>query len=249
MSSPELDSKTPPKEQVRRRVWRLMEEFGVSRPPRPIYRRIPNFVGAETAARRLLELDEFKSAETVKVNPDSPQRPVREQVLRTGKTLLTPTPRLRGGFLLVKPGYVSDRNYSFAATIKGSFRYGRRVDLRNLPKPDLLVVGSVAVSPDGSRLGKGGGYSELEYAILSELRLLDERTPIATTVHESQIVDAVPMEAHDIKLDIIATPNRTLRTNATRAGRGSLVWNLVTEAMIHEIPVLKELHGTERIKS
>jgi len=65
------------KEHVRRKVWDLMEEQAIARPPRPVHGRIPNFEGAERAARRLLELEEFKTAKTVKVDPDSPQRPVR----------------------------------------------------------------------------------------------------------------------------------------------------------------------------
>jgi 5-formyltetrahydrofolate cyclo-ligase len=42
------------KRELRERVWRLLEERGVARFPRPVYGRIPNFVGAETAARRIL---------------------------------------------------------------------------------------------------------------------------------------------------------------------------------------------------
>lgn len=91
------------KEHVRRKVWDLMEKQAIVRPPRPVRGRIPNFEGAERAAGRLLELQEFKAAKTVKVNPDSPQRPVREAVLNAKKTLLTPTPRLRVGFLVLDP--------------------------------------------------------------------------------------------------------------------------------------------------
>lgn len=45
--------------------------------PRPVYNRIPNFKGAAEAAAKLAELDAFKNANTVKVNPDKPQEPVR----------------------------------------------------------------------------------------------------------------------------------------------------------------------------
>ena len=187
-------------------------------------------------------------AKVVKVNPDSPQRPVREAVLQAGKILLTPTPRLRNGFLLVNPEHIPERGYGYAATIKGSFQYGRKIELRRLPKPDLLVVGSVAVTPKGGRVGKGGGYSELEYAILSELKLVDERTPIATTVHEIQIVKDVPTEAHDLKLDIIVTPERSLRTSATRGKAGAVLWSMITERMMSEMPALRELVESEDIK-
>ncbi|MBS7623699.1 5-formyltetrahydrofolate cyclo-ligase [Candidatus Bathyarchaeota archaeon] len=229
------------KESIRRRVWNLMEAQAAARPPRPVHGRIPNFKGAERAAEHLQELEEFKTAKIVKVNPDSPQRPVREAVLNSGKTLLVPTPRLRGGFILIDPESMRESDYCFAATIRGMFEYGSRVDLTSLPRPDMLVMGSVAVSCDGSRLGKGGGYSELEYAILSELGLVSDKTPISTTVHEIQVVDYVPMESHDLRVDIIATPEGTLRTNIVRGQAGRLIWNLVTERMISEIPVLRQL--------
>jgi len=228
------------KEHIRKRVWDLMEELGVARPPRPVHGRIPNFEGAARAAARLTELEEFRTAKTVKVNPDSPQRPVREAVLHFGKTLVTPTPRLRGGFLVLDPRFIPDADYGFAATIKGSFKHGRKVDLRNLPKPDLLIMGSVAVSRDGARIGKGGGYSELEYGILSELGLISKNTPVATTVHEVQIVDYVPMESHDLKVDVIATTDRNLKTNAAREV-GHLFWDSITEQMINDMPILREL--------
>lgn len=64
-------------------------------------------------------------------------------------------------------------------------------------------MGSVAVTTGGARIGKGGGYSELEYGILRSLRIIDENTPTATTIHEVQIIDDVPMEEHDLNVDYI----------------------------------------------
>ncbi|MBS7626511.1 5-formyltetrahydrofolate cyclo-ligase [Candidatus Bathyarchaeota archaeon] len=228
-------------------VWRLMEENNVARPPRPVYGRIPNFEGAERAAERVLELDEFAKADTVKVNPDSPQRPLRELVLKAGKNLLTPTPRLRCGFLLIKPGKVHEKNYGFASTIRGSFKYGVRVDLDEIPKPAFIIVGSVAVTPEGSRLGKGSGYSELECGILAELGLIDEETPIATTVHELQIVEYVPREAYDINVDYILTPEREVRTGSEPTGRKGIIWSMVTGEMMRGMPILENLYRMRRI--
>jgi 5-formyltetrahydrofolate cyclo-ligase len=102
----------------------------------------------------------------VKVSPDAPQKPVRESVLEERKRLVVPTPRLRKGFLMIDPIELSEVSLSFAATIKGSWECGDPVQLGDLPKVDLIVTGSVAVSRDGVRLGKGGGYSEMEYGIL-----------------------------------------------------------------------------------
>ncbi len=43
--------------------------------------------------------------------------------------------------------------------------WGDREIVKEMPPVDLIVAGSVAVNKKGSRIGKGGGYSDLEYAI------------------------------------------------------------------------------------
>jgi len=229
------------KQQIRERVWRLMEEKGVARFPRPIWGRIPNFEGAEKAADRLRALPIFADACVVKVNPDAPQKPVREHVLRQGKTLLVPTPRLRNGFLLINPSERLGIDVDCAATIGGASRYGRSVGLSDLPKVDLIVVGSVAVSRSGARVGKGGGYSEIEYGILRELQLVDDETPIVTTVHELQIVNEVPAGKHDLTMDVIATPTKIIDTNSKRPRPRGIYWDKVADQMLKEIPLLKDL--------
>ncbi len=117
-------------------------------------------MGAEKAASRLAELPEFANARTVKVNPDSPQRKVRELVTVHGKLLLMPAPRLRSGFLLLRPERVKGKE-RLASSIKGAFSLREKMGLDKDLAPDVLVVGSVAVGRDESRIGKGEGYSEI----------------------------------------------------------------------------------------
>ena len=85
------------KSAARQWVWDRLGAEGVARFPFPPHGRIPNFVGAEQAAARLLDIEPWKSATAIKVNPDSPQRPLRAEALRRGITVFVPTPRLRGG--------------------------------------------------------------------------------------------------------------------------------------------------------
>jgi 5-formyltetrahydrofolate cyclo-ligase len=229
------------KQRIREYVWRLMEEKRVARFPRPIWGRIPNFEGAEEAARRLTVLPVFAHAQVVKVNPDAPQKPVRVLVLRQGKTLLVPTPRLRQGLLLVNPSERANIDPIYAATIAGSYKYGIPVGLSDLPKVDLIVAGSVAVSMSGARIGKGGGYSEIEYGILRELRLVDDETTVVTTVHELQIVDDVPMDRHDLIVDKIITPVRVVETERRGRRPTGIFWNEIGERKLKEIPILKDL--------
>jgi len=230
------------KQAIRERVWDLMEREDIARFPRPVYGRIPNFDGAERAAASLAELDVFRGAQLVKVNPDAPQRSVREMALSSGKRLLMPTPRLSQGFILLEPGNIPSSKFRYASTIRGSFECGEIVGIDELPKVQLVVVGSVAVSPDGARLGKGGGYSEVEYAVLRQLGLVDIKTPIATTVHDVQVVnDEVPLEAHDLVMDVIVTPTKIIVTGSRASKPSGIIWEKVSGEMMKEIPMLRQL--------
>lgn len=224
------------KSEIREKIWKLLEDTNITSFPRPVYGRIPNFKGAQNAAKRLAEAKEFKEAKIVKVNPDAPQKPVRELVLQNGKLLLVPTPRLKGEFYLLDPNKID--NYKEASKISGFFKYGEIVDLYSISRIDFIVAGSVAVTPNGDRVGKGEGYSELEFAILRELGKVDEKTPIATTVHDVQIVDYVPTEPFDVPLDIIATPTKVIYTSRKREKPKGIYLEYLTKEKIKETPFL-----------
>ncbi|MCS7102733.1 MAG: 5-formyltetrahydrofolate cyclo-ligase [Candidatus Korarchaeum sp.] len=228
------------KEMLRKLIWRVMEERGVALFPKPVKGRIPNFSEAEEAARKLSFQEEWERAEVIFVNPDSPQRHVRYLGLSQGKIVVMATPRLREGFLILDPkGIPAGRHYE-ASTISGAFKYGRKVGL-DVPKVDLKVTGSVAVDERGGRVGKGHGYSDLEYGILGEIGAIGRDTPIATTVHDLQVVGGVPMEGHDMPVSLIVTPTRVIRTG--RFSEPKILWELVTPELEREIPLLRELRG------
>jgi 5-formyltetrahydrofolate cyclo-ligase len=204
------------KKNIRMRVWRLMEERGIATFPRPVFHRIPNFVGAEKAAQNLRELPEYKTAKVIFCNPDSPQKPVREAALRDGKVVVMATPRLRKGFLLLDPNKIPRDSVSKASTIRGVFEHGGFIDPSEV-KVDLFVAGSVAVSPDCGRLGKGTGYSDQEYAILKNSGGLTSETPVVTTVHDFQVVEKIPREEWDVSVDVIVTPTKVIRITPGRS--------------------------------
>ena len=235
---------------IRERVWRLLEERGVARPPYPVRGRIPNFRGAEEAARLLTGLPEWKEASVVKVNPDSPQRPVRLSALREGKILVMPTPRLRSGFLLLDPSLIPEREYPRASTIRGAFRYGKLLSRleeleKALPRIDMIVEGSVAVDKSCNRLGKGEGYGDIEYAILYIIGKVSEETPVATTIHDLQLVDRIPAKPHDLPLDIVVTPRRVYRCPRRERPMGIVIESLTREKL-REIRLLREAYERHR---
>jgi 5-formyltetrahydrofolate cyclo-ligase len=226
---------------IRREVWGLMEKAGVTRFPKPVVGRIPNFEGAEKAAKQLISQSEFQKASVVKVNPDSPQTPVRKSVLLNGKMLIMPSPRLRRGFILLDPARIPRKFLTKASTIRGAFKHGSFLSLKGLPRLDLIVAGSVAVTRLGVRVGKGGGYSEIEYGVFRELDLIGEETPVFTTVHDLQIVDDAPKEEHDFLVDAIFTPSRVIRVERKHPQPEGIIWKKLTKHQLEAMPVLREL--------
>ena len=230
------------KQAIRERVWALLTRRRVARFPGAVGR-IPNFVGAEAAARRLAESHAWRAARVVKCNPDAPQLPVRALALRQDKRLFMAVPRLRDErcFLELDPRRLAGRERA-AASIRGAGTLGKPTLPKDMPKIDLIVAGSVAVRRDGARIGKGGGFSDLELAMLTELHLVGRWTTIATTVHPLQIVsEELPMLAHDIPLDLIVTPDQTIRCPRRHRRPRGIVWSALTDEKIAEVPLLARL--------
>ncbi|MEM7479834.1 MAG: 5-formyltetrahydrofolate cyclo-ligase [Acidobacteriota bacterium] len=229
---------------LRQRIWRRLDVAGIRRFPNP-ENRIPNFVGAEQAAERLRDTAPWQRAATLKANPDSPQWPVRQRALEDGKVLFMAVPRLaeENPFFLLDPEDLADTPRR-ASSIKGASASARTVPLAEMSPVDLVVTGCVAVEESGARLGKGGGFSDLEFALASAAGLIGPRTMIATTVHEKQVLPTgeIPMTDHDVPLDWIVTPERTIecRPGALRRPRG-IRWQELTEEKIASIPLLTRL--------
>jgi len=229
------------KDEVRRDVWRAMDREGVSRFP-GAEGRIPNFAGAKAAAERLAKHPAWVDAQTIKANPDSPQTHARRLALSQGKTVVMAVPRLRDQhpFRLLDPDRLSKDQIREAATIKGAMRHGEVTDLDQVPQLDLVLTGSVAVNLKGARCGKGGGFSDPESGPLLEAGKIDRRTVVATTVHPIQIVrENLLMTAHDIPLNLVATPRAAIEVEGAFKRPTGILWDHLQPPQIHEIPVLE----------
>lgn len=218
-----------------------MEESGVARFP-GADGRIPNFAGAKAACERLSRHLAWTSAQTIKANPDSPQTHARRLALAQGKRLVMAVPRLRDQhpFRLLDPRRLTSEQLREAATIKGALKHGTVIDLDQVPPLDLVLTGSVGVNLKGARLGKGGGFSDLEFALLCEAGRVDRRTVIATTVHPIQILrENLLMTTHDIPLNLIATPRAVIEVEGAFERPSGILWDHLQPPQIHEIPVLE----------
>lgn len=80
----------------------------------------------------------------------------------------------------------------------------------SLKEADLIVIPALAASVDGTRLGQGGGWYD---------RALMHRspdTPVVAAIFDDEVAEAgiIPAEPHDVPVDAIVTPTRTITTNA-----------------------------------
>ena len=228
------------KDAIRQEIWELLQKKKVSRFPGATGR-IPNFIGAEACAPLLAETLFWKKAKVLKVNPDSPQRAIRQKALEAGKILYMPVPRLHSEkpFIELDPNQLDCSPY-VASSIKGAASYGRPVSLDEVRKIDLIVCGSVAVNRSGARVGKGGGYSDLEFALLTEGKKIGAKTPIVTSVHPLQLVaEEIPMTEHDIPLTAIITPQEVIEIKSSFVRPRGIYWKILPQDKIDEIPVLK----------
>jgi 5-formyltetrahydrofolate cyclo-ligase len=222
-------------------VWTALQEGGAARFP-GARGRIPNFTGAEAAAERLRGVGVWQAAEALKANPDSPQWPVRQRALEDGIVVYMAVPRLAetDPFFLLDPAGLEVPARQ-ASSIKGAGRHGRPVAVDALRPVELVVVGSVAVDQRGARLGKGGGFADLEFAVAGAAGLIGEQTPVVTTVHPLQVVEPgrIPMTAHDVPVDLIVTPDDVIRCDRRHPRPQGIHWADLTEEKIAAIPILR----------
>lgn len=236
-SLPRFDDKAS----ARQYAWDALQDQRLAAFPFPPHGRIPNFKGARQAANRLFTLATFATANCIKVNPDAPQKWVRRRALELGIRVLVPTPKLAGGFHLLDPAAIAPVDFGKAATRSTMDRFSRVLALDELPAIDAIVTGCAAVTPDGHRCGKGAGYSDLEWAILLELG--HPPVPVATTVHEVQIVGAFPPDSHDLALNWIVTPTRIIEVRHPPPAARGIDWSRLDAADLEAMPVLAELKG------
>ncbi|XP_043455763.1 methenyltetrahydrofolate synthase domain-containing protein isoform X3 [Prionailurus bengalensis] len=238
------------KQDIREQIWDYMESRNLADFPRPVHHRIPNFKGSYLACQNIRDLEVFARTREVKVDPDKPLEGIRLLALQSKKTLLVPTPRLRTGLfnkIMPPPGATKDVLRK-CATSQGVRNYSTPVGLDSRVLVDLVVVGSVAVSEKGWRIGKGEGYADLEYAMMVSMGAVGPETPVVTIVHDCQVID-IPealLEDHDLTVDYILTPTRVIATGCERPKPTGILWSKISWEVMGKIPVLQSLRHREK---
>ena len=88
--------------------------------------------------------------------------------------------------------------------------HGEVLGAESLKNADLIVIPALAASADGTRLGQGGGWYD---------RALTHRSPgvpVVAVIFDDEVLEAgiIPTEPHDVPVDAIVTPTRTITANA-----------------------------------
>ena len=177
---------------IREEVWTALEQARVVR-GRTVHDKIPDFYGSKEAAEKVFDLEVWQKARVIKSNPDKAQRPLRQQALEEGKLLYMAVPRLRDEkcFVELDPAVMACTPAQ-GSTISGAFRHGRPVFVEEMRQVDLVISGSVAVNREGVRVGKGGGYADLEYGLAAAAGIVSPDIPVITTIHPMQLLVGSP---------------------------------------------------------
>ena len=71
--------------------------------------------------------------------------------------------------------------------------------------PKIIIVPGLGFSKEGIRLGRGKGFYD---------RYLEDKSVIKIGISfEMQIVDFIPTDSHDVKMDFIVTDHEILKIN------------------------------------
>ncbi|MDP9461630.1 MAG: 5-formyltetrahydrofolate cyclo-ligase, partial [Actinomycetota bacterium] len=78
---------------------------------------------------------------------------------------------------------------------------GPRLGPTAIGTADVIVVPALAVARDGVRLGRGGGYYD------RALRHSRPDAVVVALVHDDELVDELPAEPHDHRVNAVVTPS------------------------------------------
>lgn len=236
-----------PKELYRKTVWEKLRE--VAKPDSRFHfdfsHFIPDFEGSELCVQKIRGMDMYQRSRLLFITPDNCMERLREQAILDGKEFIMPTYGIRRGFILLNRQLVPQGKEDFAATLDGAERFGKKVSLREIAsmgKIDLVFTGVSVVNRKGVRFGKGEGFFDIEWGMLSEIGVVDDSTPVIVFAHDVQVLDVdLPFELHDTIADVIITPTRVIFVEQRTKKPKGINWDLITEEMFEHIPPLKEL--------
>jgi len=164
--------------------------------------------GSRAVCRLILESSHWMQAEQIMLYMPLPDeldiKPLLLNGLKNKKRVALPRFSTRNNIYEISE--ISSLNNLVAGKfgISEPSKTSKNMDMMQL---DLVIICGLAFDRLGGRLGRGGGFFD---------RLLSETNAKKCGVcFDQQVHAAVPMEKHDIKMDMIATPSGWLVPPAT----------------------------------
>jgi 5-formyltetrahydrofolate cyclo-ligase len=127
---------------------------------------------------------------------------IRESLVSGKKVVLPKVDRERRRLQLYEVKDVSELSPGYMGIPEPSLTDERSTGIKDI---DLVIMPGAGFDISGNRLGYGGGYYDI---LLAEG---GKETPKIALAYEEQIVESVPSEGHDVKVDIIVTDKRIIR--------------------------------------
>lgn len=235
------------KQQVRSEVWKELRK--IARPDSRFHfdfsSFIPDFEGSGKALVKFVGLEIYKNASLLFVTPDECLVAFRARCIQDGKTIIVSPYGIRRPLVILGRKNVQEGHELFAACLDGLERFGRYTtldEISQLGNLDIMVTGGSAVNLEGVRFGKGHGYFDLEWAMMREIGVVNEDTPIVIFVHDCQVIDeSIEPDPFDSVADIIVTPTRIIMVEKRYPKPTGIIWEKLDPHLIEEIPPLQEL--------
>ena len=168
---------------------------------------------------RIMELHAFESAHTAMLfasfGSECSTWELIGRTLEAGKRLVLPAVQGRGRLAL---RLVTDVQTDLVDGTWGIREPGPQCPAVEVGELDLVLVSGVAFDESGGRLGHGGVY----YDCLIRQAIAAPRPPrIVAAGFELQVVDRVPVSAHDCPVPVIVTEDRVILAHPTRQTGGA----------------------------
>ncbi|KAJ8925491.1 hypothetical protein NQ315_009329 [Exocentrus adspersus] len=164
---------------------------------------------SKIVVEKLFNTPEFKSAKNISVylstDNEIDTEPIVKKIFDEGKKCFVPRYQ-KAGMEMVRLNSMED--WESLPVTKWNIKQPYLKDVRENALDaglDLLILPGVAFTKEGLRLGHGAGYYDKYQTKLKELL---EVPPVSIAVaFKEQIVDEVPVEETDVKLDQVLYPD------------------------------------------
>lgn len=244
---------------IRTQVWQELRKVALpdSRFHWDFAEFIADFQGSENSTNFILKSDFFNNSINLKNNkfnlifitPDNCLESLRFECLKNGIPFLMTTYGIKRGFFLIDPSKINKDLYLYASTLDGMEKLGKHVTLKDLKDLNvfipLMITGTGAINDKGIRFGKGHGFFDLEWAMLSTINCIDIiNTKCVAVVHDVQLLTNIELkpEIFDTVCDYIVTNTKIINVENAKKPNCGVLWDVLAPGMLQDIEPLEELY-------